>query len=508
VSPGGAGATGWGIHRGDPPLGGHGLARYGDEVMSRRLLLVCALGLAACGEDAPSPEDAPFEPLCGQDGPVELLALAADEEVATAHRLVDDHVVVRVSVEGEVRSDDPAHRRRNVVLDACGGVISEVASDAEFLKRWDDVLVGCIGEDLVSLAGYDDPSPTLLLPRACGRTQRVGERWVVVDAEPNATLGRVVSLEVVGTEIRTHELVAGVLHDGIDGTESFASVVDGEVFVQTPDLAVHRVDPVTGALALELAAAEAGTRFWDVRGPWIAYQPPAAGPDEPVPLVLRDRRTGAEQIVLDDVREQSFGWVGDGLLRVSRVVDLATEQRLFGIEPVREIAIPRGTLLSWQRDDGRSWLQEHDRDQRELRLWLWHEGAEPQLEWSCTECDWILSARTDGYFEYLIELSDPERNEMWRFEDAGGPPRMVGNAPHVSHVMDDDRVLTVLMDEDDRYGELVLLDEEGVPVETIETDANRFSAHFTIGYDVPGEIVYEARHPDGTSSLYRARLAP
>lgn len=465
-----------------------------------RLLSLSLLGLVACndpGVDPDDPGDVEFEPLCGQDGPLELMALVADEEVLSVRRIDDgDEIQVRV------RAEDPPEAsleiRRNVVIDECGGVIAEVASAAHSLRRRDDVLLGCIDDDLVWLTGYDDPSPSVLARMGCNERQ-VGDRWVTRDTASESEIGRIVTIETEGSTVRVRELVdaASVLRASASGG------VDGKILVQTPELAVYRVDAETGARTLLLEQAAEGK--WTMNGDAIAYQRPSLDPDEPSPLILRDPRTGAEQTVDPGFPVLSFGWSGEGVLGTSGA--LIGDVQWFRLDPLRALALPEGTDLLMVRDDGSFWLQRRDFTLGTYELLTWREGEAPRSELVFAPAVLVSTSRTDTYLDVRVELDEAEHDEVWRLDPAGGRPRMVGNSFIGGIVLDEDRVLTVLVDEDLQQGPLLLIDEASESEVTLVPRVDPFSIWFTLGFAAPGEIVYEEEHDDGTSSLARARLA-
>jgi hypothetical protein len=106
-----------------------------------------------------------------------------------------------------------------------------------------------------------------------------------------------------------------------------------------------------------------------------------------------------------------------------------------------------------------------------------------------------------------VEHDGAEQDEVWRLDPAGGRPRMVGNSFIAGMVLDDDRVLTVRVGEDNQPGPLLLIDETNESEVTLVPSVDPVSIWFTLGFAAPGDIVYEEEHDDGTSSLVRARLA-
>lgn len=473
--------------------------------MSRGLILLpllslSLLGLVACNDPGVDPDDpstVEFEPLCGQNGPVELMALAADEETLSVSR-IDDGDEIQVRVKADRPPEASLEISRNVVIDECGGVIADVAPTVYDLRRLSDVLLGCVDEDLVWLTDYDDPSPSVLARKGC-RMMQVGDHWVTRDTASESEIGRIVTIETEGTTVRVRELIdaASVLHAIV------SPGVDGKVLVQTPDLAVYRIDPDTGARTLLLE--QAAEKKWHTNGDAIAYQLPSTDPAEPSPLILRDPRTGAEEILDPGFPVLSFGWSGDEVLGTAgpSIGDL----QWFRLDPLRTLVLPEGTDLVLVRDDGSFWLQRRDLMQGTYELLSWREGEAPQSELTLASYTLISTSHTDTYVDVQVEIDGPEHREVWRLDPAGGPPRMIGNALHVGMVLDDDRVLTIRVDEAYEQGPLLLIDEVSESEVTLVPRVDSFSIWFTLGFDAPDEIVYEEEHDDGTASLTRARLA-
>lgn len=462
-----------------------------------RLLSLSLLGLVACNDPGVDPDDVELEPLCGQDGAVELMALAADEEVLSVVR-IDDGDEIQVRVKADDPPEEPLAIRRNVVIDECGGVIADVAPAVYHLRTLGDVLLGCVDEDLVWLTDYDDPSPSVLARKGCD-VRQVGDHWVTRDTASDSEIGRIVTIATEGSAVRVRELV-----DAPSVLRAMVSRgVDGKILVQTPELAVYRIDPDTGARTLLLEQAAEGE--WTTNGDAIAYQLPSVDPDEPAPLILRDQRTGAEQSVDPGFPVLSFGWYGDGVLGTSgpSIGDL----QWFRLDPLRVLALPEGTDLLMVRDDGSFWLQRRDFTLDTYELLSWREGEAPQSELTLASYGLVATARTDTYVDVQVELDGPEHREVWRLDPAGGRPRLIGNAFNVGMVLDDDRVLTVRVGEDRRQGPLLLVDEVSESEVTLVPSVDSFSIWFTLGFAAPGEIVYEEEHDDGTASLARARLA-
>lgn len=464
-------------------------------MMTRRFALLFAW-VFACGDDVVSPADAPFEPLCGVDEPVELLQLG-DETVASIRRIRegdDLHVIV-------VPSEDAAPLPvRSMVMDPCGDEVIEVPTNPSFLVRWDEVLVGCVDSDLVRLSAYDDASPEVIARRGCA-VRELGEQRITLAFEPGSDVGHLVALEVTGSEVVVRSLLDGVM---TRETDYHPAVAGERVFVQTTDLAIRSVDPSTGVVALEVEHAE--PEAWSIHAEAIVYRPPVLDPEHPEPLVIHDRRTGAERTLDAEIPTSwFFGWWDEGVL-TARPPGPPVGQRWFWLDTGREVIAPEGTTIETVRSDGLVWLGRIDEATGEYALLRWREDEAPELAWSCTYCG-IQYSQAGAYLELLVVTFQDARYALWRIDDAGGPARMLTDAVgYQYHVMDDGRVLTVVTGGE--HGPLTLSDGRGGPPVTLVPRVRYYAPALTWLYGEPDEIVYETAPSSGTHALYRAHLAP
>lgn len=474
----------------------------GYGAIRMRCFVVVSLCLVACRDDLVDPSDVHFEVLCDERGPVELLRLEDDEEIGYLGRVNEDgdlHVVVSGTEEGA--QGHSTAWRRNVVIDRCGEEAIEAPSDPSYLSRWDDALIACVDWNLVQLASYDDPSPTILTRGGCA-ARRVGDRFVAFDVEPEATVGRLVSLDVAGSEVEIRTLVEDVLvGDYAHGV--FPGIAAGRAFVQTSDLAVVSVEPATGAITLELEEAES----WSASAEALAYRVPALDPNEPAPLLLRDRSTGTEQAHdLGIPRSWWLGWWGSRVLAAS-ATGPTLFQRWFRVDPVREIVAPEGTQIEVVRDDGLVWLGRFDETNGDQTWFRWREGETPQAAWTCRYCG-LYPSPADDHLHVLVQTPREGQYQLWRLDDAGGPALRLADEVSLDYlVLDDGRVLTTRIGSDYEHGPLRLSDGKGGPAVTLVSRVNRSASLLTVLYDVADEIVYEAVPHQGTHALYRAKLA-
>jgi len=464
-----------------------------------RRVIVLTLWLVACGEEA-DPTNAYFEPLCGKDGPVELLGLGGDEQVARFERVSEDgDLHIRVS------NSDQTEWVRSAVVDECGELVAEPGMEILGMTRWGDALVGCTTSyDLARFAAYDDPSPVVLARRGCG-ARPLGELFVTYDVEPEGTTGRLVALEPMGAEVMVRVLVEDVVTE-----DQSATVAGDRAFVQTSDLAVHSVDARTGEVTLELEQAG----LWSASANAIAYQAPDLGPDEAAPLVFRDRGTGTDETLDVGLRSSwSLRWF-EGALLAEAPYDPSKEPvdpRWFRADPARELVAPTDTRIEVVRADGLVWLGLHHTND-DYELLRWHEGEAPQSAMTCTDC--TLSQRGSDFIDVLVNAGFTGRYELWRLDDSGGPARQLASPVGLTYrVMDDGRVVTVLVGQDFEFGALELVNgSEGDSV-TLAPRVNLFASLIDalsdgLHDDTPDEILYEAWPSHGTHAVYRARLSP
>lgn len=467
--------------------------------MARRLALV-ALALTACRDEVANPANVHFDPLCGGEGPVELLRLGDDEEIGWIDRIGDEgDMLVIVGPTDEALTDEMHPEQRRLVIERCGGEAVELSPNIAFLWSVGDVLFACLDRDIVRMESYDDPSPAVLTRGSCGM-RSVGDRWVALDIAHGSTSARLVSIDVTSSRVSVEPLVEDILVADPDFVEAPA-VVDEHVFVQTTDLAIHQVDLDTGEISLELEAAQ----MWSVHASSLAYRAPGPSPDEPGPLVVRDRRTGTEQ-TLDAELPTSwrFWWWTDEVLRAGPGGSLV--RRWFWTDPLREIVPPEGTQIETVRDDGLVWLTRVAEHPTAVEILRWREDEAPQLAMTCTMCGVVPSARS---IEVVVTTPFAYEHELWRLDDTGGPARMLAYPVGDEYLAtDDERVLTVVYGSDSQHGPLLLHDGSEDPPVTLAPRVRRHAIDFTALYDEPGEILYEAVPQHGTHALFRARLSP
>jgi hypothetical protein len=179
----------------------------------------------------------------------------------------------------------------------------------------------------------------------------------------------------------------------------------------------------------------------------------------------------------------------------------------FELDPLRALDVPEGASVLRRYGDGTLALWREDRERGTLEMLAWNGIDEPRTVWSCSACRTTLHQRTPEYEEVLLVRWDPEQTEVWRFTFAGEPPLRLGSRLYAQEVLDDGRILAVLVDETHDRGPLLLTSGPDDAV-LLAADVDVRSILFTIGLETPGEVAYAAVEADGASTLHRARLAP
>lgn len=471
--------------------------------------LVLALStLAACGDEH-HPADRYLEPVCGDERVVELLALG-NESIDGIERLNEDDDLYVELYDLDATDDGVVISRRGVIVDRCGDEVTELAPGITEVRPLGDALTACLGEDLVRLPRYDDPSPALLAPGGCFAVP-VGEQWVTVSVEPGAAGGRLVALDVVGSEIEVRPLLDGVdvpevpeFPGLVEQPHYIPAVVGHEVFSWTTRGELFSVDPRTGETKLELEREQVEAVSFDEAA--IAYRAPVPLGQNLAPIVLRDRRTGAEQpLAMETPAWWVFFWKAPGVLTVTPEAG-SDQARWFVLDPLRELVVPQGMHAEKIRADGYAWLSRHDEATGERSLLRFHEGEEPEAVLTCTECGVAYVDHEVDWIDVLVPTETPARYELWRLDDHEGPARMLadGVGEHYE-VLDDDRVLSVPLVMSGQWGPLELFESADEPRVELFRSVERFAPFHTVTHG-GGDILYESglgRSP----GLFRARLA-
>ena len=468
----------------DLPLFGTSRRRYRGGMRGAWLGLAAAIG---CGPDEAVPEPQGLAPVCGEEGPVELLRLDTHPWVWAIGGSSD----LQVSVGG-----------RSVVLDECGDLLAEVDPSVQGFYWLDDTLLGWTRDEQ---PGSDEPIFDLQAwPEYGGEPTPVARRvwtaaWengrLVLERDETLTRGRLLWVHSDANGLTVDELVDGV---DLETNPGFGFVpVGARVLIQTIDDGVQSIDPRTGDSEVVLGPVPR----WTANLRWLAYAeaPGAAGFRS---VFVRDRESGVEHRLASDV---PGAWRASVFLTSEHVLTVGDGHgaaRWFHLDPPREIEVPHDASVLWVHPDGAAWwfLPEDDgvlgslwfqpspSGQTRVRHgeWMWRIGAgEDSVDFGTRRHDGFVDvdrATPDGRLERIavIESSRYHRDDRGRY--------LTSKAR-------------------DEYGPLVFYDGVDPEGQTVVPAAHRDSTNLSTRYGELEDILYESDPASGTHALFRARIA-
>lgn len=467
--------------------------------------LVIALSVTAgCGTEVIETAPPNFEPLCGGDGPVELLALEDHEQVGWVDSLGPEAELlvstIAVGTDG-LPAHDPPRTVQHVLVDRCGETVVPAPPNVYFMHRWDDVLLACARDGVVQLDDASDTNPRLLVRNACFMPATSAGR-VALDVDFETLTGRLVTLTKSGTEVTVSTLLEGVHVSADPISRHTPIVIDDRVLVMMSDLRLVSVDASTGDSRVEVEAVSEFSATSDA----VLYRPPTTDRDAASPVWLRDRSTGTDELV-DAALPGSWG-IGLSMERgliVLRRGGVNPAGRWFETRPVRELVPPEGTEIVEVRGDGLVWLRRTESETHELELLRWREGESAETAMRCSDCVEV-GGWSDTAMDVLELTARLDRHILWRIDDEGGPPREIGTVGNNWLPTPSGGVMTVLESGGAGSGRMVLYDDEGSEGVVIGDEVHWRSLMWTYGVRPEEEILYESRDGD-RHVLHRALVA-
>lgn len=445
------------------------------------LAVVVALG---CGLDEPPPQV--LDPVCGREGPMELLRLDAD---TTAWAIgIGGSTDLRV-LAGE----------RSVVLGECGERLAEV-DPSVFNFRWlGNTLLGWtrrdVSEDadLMAWSAYDGDQSTV----ARRATTLLFQDGMLV-LEPHETLeqSRLLWVRDGDEGLAITELV----DDADLGPNPGVGVVTvgAQVLIQTVGDGVISLDPHTGHAEPMLPHP----RAWTANHRWLAHAEPAD--DAGVHAVyVRDRETGVDQRLAADVPAAWDASLHLSSEQVLRVIGGPGNARWFHLDPPREISAPQNATVLGVHPDGAAWWFVPDHDRSLGSLWFQtSQGARHVVRHGARM--WAID-RHEAWIDFATRRGSDPFLDVYRATPDGQLRRIAIIDDTRSIVDEDGRHLTFQGSGD--YGPLVLydgVDPEGITVlPWVDRDTTSRSVHYGDFED----IIYESDPATGTHALFRARIA-
>ena len=474
----------------------------------RRSLALGLLALCGCADDV-IPFGIGYESVCGVEGPTPIVELAADERVIWVSPFKDDagSLVVSVGPLVDTTSEPWPEEFRRVVVDPCGQELGRTALQVTSLWSWQGHVLGCsLDENLLAFDDLDDPAPTVLVRGTCF-TQDLGSALVARDEDEQAGTARVVAITPTTDGLVSTTILDDVQNDpGPTGLGSAVRIDGAQVFTKVAaDDSVWSHDLATGQSRRELGPVS----DFDVTASAFVYRPARFSPDGLGPTIVRDRTSGEELLLSEDVPANARAYWEDDLTIVEYGPGPVPSRRVFRLDPPREITPPAGTQIATRRDDGLMWLRQEAFDFSRAALFRWREGESAELAVACEDCVLQNGTSLEGAFAFFRLIDGGfERFELWQVRDEGGDAELVAGPLDQSFMnFSDGRILTVLTDGGEQ-GPLVVFDGDGSDGEQLAGNVGEYAPYFSLALPDPNDILFEGLSGDRPHALYRALLTP
>ncbi|HET6584770.1 MAG TPA: hypothetical protein VFG69_15035, partial [Nannocystaceae bacterium] len=239
----------------------------------------------------------------------------------------------------------------------------------------------------------------------------------------------------------------------------------------------------------------------------VLYQRASMVQEDVAPLVLRDRETGEDVVLVEAFPIEQGRTLTDTYVRLEGPGHWgdASTQRWFWASDGREFWAPGDTSIMAVLSSGGAWLIGYDAASHETELFRWREAELPARVVSCRDCVDVTYNGWRGGVQVRRGPGPGSETELWFARDDGGEPELL--APRVTRnflQLADDRVLTVLGEE---RGPLVLHDYRDPGEHVLDPRVAAPSIFLTMLFNVDGDVLYQVDDPDRGRALYLARLA-
>lgn len=419
------------------------------------------------------------------------MELAADEQVYIVQPFDDERFRVEIGTEESWT--------RTVLVLRCGGEEQAIAPNLERVFFEGESLLGCTTDDqLVAPAGVDDTNPTILAEQGCA-PRPTPHGLVTIDVAPGAAVGRLLLVRDGATGLSVEALLDDLLAESTG--PYFPAASDTHAYGRTSDASAWEIDLRTGARSLLVERADA----FSPSPQYVLYRPLDDTDDGKTAVVLRDRETGSERMVMDAYPENFSTFVTDAFVQLGHPGNNTTPL-FFWTDDLTPIEPPLDMRIVYPLDDGRFWLTDIDASGL-ARYARWRRGDAAEIVWECHEC---VAAERPDLGGLLIE-DQPWTSRPYELfvvdEATGESTRLAGPVVDGYRILDDRRVLTVL--DHVEPGPFVLHDHRDGSARTLVELASPSSMFLTsvFGSDDDRDVLWVDEDPAKPRALYYARLA-
>jgi hypothetical protein len=512
---------------------------YARSVKARPAILLAILIATACADETTGPEPAEFAELCGQEGPVRILALDPDRPLAGVRQwgTFDERRVLLVDYLGEEAdpvspyfdSEPPIGDREMWSVGPCGEDPLLLAEnqrpvywyDSRYPDGWPVLPLSC--DETTGQISTRDPTgirpPNVVFETGDCRPRAIDDGILTIVPNDDEQTGSLI-LQQWPEDPWTMKAEPVVLLDAVRlptlmNMLGYFGVTDDEFLVMTANdelVGISRLDGEMTTIATDVHKFE-----HDSSGRYVVWQGTEltnGDPDWPEgPISFMDRQTNAVTELIEGSLSQTPGsvfalesmgilrlWIAssgvDRFYRIPTLESIDVPGRLFVYETIDDTRAVV-TDLSDLSIDGPFWLV--DALTGELTMLFDRDGG-----WVGEDDEGIRVL--EGVQCCTTEDANRRAGRLWKVPFDGEPTLLARRATYGHVFTTDGRVVTPIDVGDDWVGSLVVVDPDTLDEQLIDENVLRFESSANEEIDGDPVVRYTVADPE-RQGVWLARLA-